>query len=77
MLDLNKTFIDRCMAGEADVEELDAYIEFWHMHDTGMSLREFLGLTPEEYQAYGTMPDLVMADILERRKKMRDRETTD
>lgn len=28
---------------------IDEKIEYWHTHDTGNSLREFLGMTEEEY----------------------------
>lgn len=28
---------------------IDKKIEYWHTHDTGKSLREFLGMTEEEY----------------------------
>jgi len=43
------TFIDACAAGTAAPSELDDYVEFWHTHDTGNSLEEFLGLTTEEF----------------------------
>lgn len=29
--------------------DLDEKVEYWHTHETGMELREFLGLTPDEY----------------------------
>ena len=41
----NATFIDACSNGQASLNELDNYIEYWHTHNTGNSLREFLGLT--------------------------------
>lgn len=44
----DKSFIDGCLSGEADLEEFDDYVEYWHTHDTGCSLREFLGLTEYE-----------------------------
>ena len=28
---------------------IDDKIEYWHTHDTGNSLREFLGMTEQEY----------------------------
>lgn len=28
---------------------IDEKIEYWHTHDTGNSLREFLGMTVEEF----------------------------
>ena len=28
---------------------IDVKIEYWHTHETGNSLREFLGMTEQEY----------------------------
>lgn len=30
----------------------DDYIEYWHTHDTGNTLREFLGFTESEYEQW-------------------------
>ena len=46
-----KSFVQKCLNGEADLLELDEYIEYWHTHDINVTLREYLGLTPSEYTA--------------------------
>ena len=58
------SFIQKCLNGEADPSELDEYIEYWHTHSVGVSLREYLGLTPTEYEEWGKGNDAVFSDIL-------------
>ena len=31
------------------IRRIEDFIEYWHTHETGNSLREFLGMTKEEY----------------------------
>lgn len=31
-------------------DNIDELVEYWHTHDTGVELREFLGMTPSEYE---------------------------
>lgn len=59
-----KSFVEKCLDGEADIFELDNYIEFWHTHDIDTSLREYLGLTPYEYEMWGSSSDNIFRDIL-------------
>lgn len=59
-----KSFIQKCLDGEADVFELDNYIEYWHTHDIDASLRDFLGLTQYEYEMWGSNNDCIFRDIL-------------
>lgn len=63
-----KTFIEAYLAGEASLDNLDAYIEFWHTHDTGNKLHEFLGLTSEEYARW-LKSGAELQDILAARKE--------
>ncbi len=58
------SFIQKCLNGEADLFELDTYIEYWHAHDVEVSLRDYLGLTPAEYEAWGTGSDSIFRDII-------------
>ena len=44
-----KSFIEAYLAGEVNLDNLDDYIQHWHTNDTGNELREFLGMTSEEY----------------------------
>lgn len=45
-MDVRENLQDKC-----NLEDLtcDDKIEYWHTHETGNSLREFLGMTEEEY----------------------------
>lgn len=60
----NKTYIDDCLNGEATIFNLDEYIEYWHTHETGNTLREFIGLTEYEYEQWGNNSDIIIRDIL-------------
>ena len=54
---LSKTYVQACLDGDANIFDLDDYIDYWHDNDTGVTLREFLGLTPYEYQEWGKNSD--------------------
>lgn len=65
-----KTFMDACLAGEALLDSIDDYIEYWHTHETGNDLHEFLGMTPYEYaQWLKSGEDIILRDILEARNE--------
>lgn len=63
------TFIDACLNGQASLNELENYIEYWHTHNTGNSLREFLGLTNSEYEQWAKSSDSIFKDIIQARRK--------
>lgn len=58
------SFVQKCLNGEADLFELDEYIEYWHTHEINVTLREYLGLTSAEYEAWGNGSDSIFRDIL-------------
>jgi hypothetical protein len=58
------SFVQKCLNGEADLLELDEYIEYWHTHEVDVTLREYLGLTPSEYEEWGKGSDSIFRDIL-------------
>ena len=53
-----KSFVQKCLNGEADLLELDEYIEYWHTHDINVTL------TPCEYTAWASSSDTIFRDIL-------------
>ena len=57
-------FIDRCLYGLTDCEEIDDYVDYWHSHDTQNTLSEFLGMRPEEYEEWAKYGDAVLREIL-------------
>lgn len=38
-------------------DNIDELVDYWHTHDTGVTLREFLGMTPSEYENWAKGPD--------------------
>lgn len=47
-----------------ELEDLDIYVEYWHTHETGNTLREFLGMTQYEYGEWLKRGDIILRDIL-------------
>ncbi len=63
------SFIVDCLNADATLFDLDRYVEYWHTHDTGNSLQEFLGLTDYEYEQWGKSSDIIFRDILRCRRE--------
>ncbi len=61
-------FIDDCINANANVFDLDDYIEYWHNNETNNTLKDFLGLTDYEYEQWGKSNDSIFQDILSCRK---------
>ncbi len=57
-------FINECLYGNAEIDEIDDYIDYWHTHDIDMTLREFLGMTKMEYEEWLKNDDSIIRDIL-------------
>ena len=68
----DKTFIDDCLNGDATLFNLDDYIEYWHTHDTELSLQDFLGMTDYEFETWGKNSDAIIRDILRCRRESID-----
>ena len=64
-----KNFIEDCLNADANLFQLDDYIEYWHTHDTNNSLQAFLGMTDFEYEKWGTSSDTIFRDILRCRRE--------
>ncbi|MFW1957463.1 hypothetical protein ACG91D_18120 [Acinetobacter guillouiae] len=60
-----KNFISDCINGDALIEELDDYVDYWteHHEKLGLSLREYLGMSVEEY-GYFLVDEDYLADIV-------------
>ena len=63
-----RSFIEGCLYGATDLDELDDYVDFWHENDTGNTLREFLGMSQFEYAEWVKLGNVVIQDILRCRK---------
>lgn len=60
-------FINACIEKKAKPREINDYIEYWHTHNTNNSLREFLGMTVEEYDMYSKSKDGIVKSIVKSR----------
>ena len=66
-----KYFIDACLNGEAVLDDVEDYIEYWHTHKTDVELHEFLGMTSHEYANWlKDGEDTILHDIIETRGKL-------
>jgi hypothetical protein len=60
-----KTFIFDCINGDALIDDLDGYIDYWTEHGEQLdcSLREYLGMSLKEY-GYFLEDEDYLADII-------------
>lgn len=65
----DKNYVQACLDGDANLFNLDDYIDYWHDNNTGKTLREFLGLTIYEYQEWAHNSDSIFRDILRCRRE--------
>lgn len=68
-MDQEKTFKERYLAGEIPFEEIDEYSFQWGMSDEDRTLCEFLGLNEEEEDAWVTIGEDALWDMLDQQKK--------
>lgn len=64
MIDFKKPFAEAYRAYEVTAEQIDDYVEYWHNHDTGNSLQEFLGMTKDEFYKWIKCSDNMLPVIL-------------
>ena len=64
-------FIDQCLSGEVLLDEIEDFIDKWHEGEEGeaLELHEYLGMSWEEYELWGTMPSVLSFIIAARRNK--------
>ena len=62
--DREATFIELCLAGRAQPEDIDDFVDAWHEGDSALELHEALGLTWDEYAQWVAQPD-ILPSILE------------
>lgn len=63
MMKCMATFRQKCLQGEAVIEQLDDYIDDWHKSSSPVSLADFLGFTDDEYALWLSKPG-VLAQIV-------------
>ena len=67
---MNTSFIEKCINGDASLNEIDDYIDEWHDSDlsNGIELHEYLGMTWKEYSIWAIKPSF-LAEIVNSRKQ--------
>ena len=68
MSESRNDFIGLCLAGEANISEIDDFVERWHTGDDPRELHEFLGMTEKEYAAWVARPESIRNILLYRRQ---------
>ena len=63
------SFLDRLIAGTARAGEIDEYVEKWHEGDGSAELREYLGMTAEEYSLWLDNPEMLAEICAARRSR--------
>lgn len=68
-----KNFIFDCINGDALIDELDDYVDYWTEHQKRLdcSLREYLGMSLKEY-GYFLVDEDYLADIIYAREHKLD-----
>jgi hypothetical protein len=74
---MNSSFIEKCINGDASLDEIDDYIDEWHDSDSdiNLELHEFLGMSWEEYSLWAVKPKFLAWIINARRKGVISSET--
>lgn len=65
MENTEKTFKGKYLAGEIAFEEIDDYSQNWGFSDTTDTLREYLGLNAEEEDAWVSVGDEALKELLD------------
>lgn len=63
------TYKERYLAGEIEFEEIDEYVYKWGMSDDTQPLAKYLGLNEEEEDAYVSVSEEALKELLDKQKK--------
>lgn len=66
---MEKTFKELYLAGEIEFEAIDDYSYRWGMSDTELTLAKYLGLNEEEEDAWVSVSEEALYDLLNAQKK--------
>ncbi len=64
-----KKFKEKYLAGEIAFEEIYVYSQDWGFSEEPVTLREYLGLNEEEEDAWVSVGDEALRELLDRQKK--------
>jgi hypothetical protein len=65
---MEKKFKEKYLSGEIEFEAIDDYSQDWGFSDTLVTLREYLGLNEEEEDAWVSVGDEALKELLDRQK---------
>jgi hypothetical protein len=57
MSDHDRSFVERALAGEVTIDEIDDFVDDWHDNPGDLPLYEHLGFTKDEYALWLKSPD--------------------
>ena len=63
-----ENFKTRYLAGEIEFEEIDDYVDEWNNGDDTRTLAQFLGLNEEEEDAWISIGDDALYELLEQQR---------
>ncbi len=74
---MNNSFIEKCINGNASLDEIDDYIDAWNDgdSDTEIELHEYLGMSWKEYYIWAIKPSF-LAEIVNTRNQEVDTQTS-
>lgn len=52
-------FIEKCLSGEALLDDVDDYVDAWHESESKTPLYEYLGMKRSEYTLWVSDPDVL------------------
>lgn len=64
-----ETFKERYLAGKLEFEAIDDYVEVWNNSSDERTLAQFLGLNADEEDAWISIGEDALYDLLEAQKK--------
>ena len=73
MSERGDTFIDKCLRGEAAIDEVDDFVDQWHSSESDAGIETFLGMTETEYEQWMRDPDALASIVQSRRENLRQR----
>lgn len=65
-------FIENCLTGDAQLDEIDDYIDRWHEGQSVLPLHTYLGMSQAEYAAWIESPDRLSEIIAVRKAGHKD-----
>ena len=54
------TFIEKCLTGQTQPDQIDDYVQQWHEADTTLPLHTYLGLSQQQYAAWVETPGTLL-----------------